>query len=259
MESQVFSMGQSILQPGRFFAAVILFIMASTGLAKTAAIPSYDVSTAGIASNPFQVYLIQDESRTLTIDEIASGRIQGTLTSSRFHINSTDINYWFIFTLENNSSEPVNRIVRFDEPFADQASIYYRQRGAWHEESAGLAVPIKERRVSNRNPIFPITITPGEAKTVYLKLQSNVARITIGLYCDKPEIFLNWELLQTAFYMFYFGAASALIVYNLFLFFALNERLYLYYVLHGLAYSTFVFFYSGFDLYLGIDKDLHLF
>jgi diguanylate cyclase (GGDEF)-like protein len=255
--SQVFTIGQSILQSGRFFAAILLFIMTSTGLASTASIPSYDVSTTGIAPNPFRVYVIQDDSRALTIDEIASGRLHGAWTSSRFYLKSTEINYWFIFTLENNSSEPVNRIVRFDEPFTEQASIYYRQGSSWHEESAGLAMPIKERRVYNRNPVFPVTIAPGEAKTVYLKLQSNYGMLTIGLYCENPQTFLNWELLQTASYTFYFGAASALIFYNLFLFFALNERLYLYYVLHGLSYITWVFLYSGFDLYLGIDKNLH--
>ncbi|WP_200283133.1 sensor domain-containing diguanylate cyclase [Rhabdochromatium marinum] len=250
-------MGQTILQSGQFFAFVLLFIMTSTGLASPASIPSYDVSTTGIAPNPFRVYVIQDDSKSLTIDEIASGRIEGALTSSRFYLKSTEINYWFIFTLENNSSKSVNRIVRFDEPFTEQASIYYRQGASWHEESAGLEVPLEKRHIYNRNPIFLVTLAPGEAKTVYLKLQSNYGMLTIGLYCEKPQIFLNWELLQTAIYMFYFGAASALLIYNLFLFFALNERLYLYYFLHGFTYIAWVLLYSGFDLYLGIDKNLH--
>ncbi|MBK1648561.1 hypothetical protein CKO36_08135 [Rhabdochromatium marinum] len=253
----VFTMGQTILQSGQFFAFVLLFIMTSTGLASPASIPSYDVSTTGIAPNPFRVYVIQDDSKSLTIDEIASGRIEGALTSSRFYLKSTEINYWFIFTLENNSSKSVNRIVRFDEPFTEQASIYYRQGASWHEESAGLEVPLEKRHIYNRNPIFLVTLAPGEAKTVYLKLQSNYGMLTIGLYCEKPQIFLNWELLQTAIYMFYFGAASALLIYNLFLFFALNERLYLYYFLHGFTYIAWVLLYSGFDLYLGIDKNLH--
>ncbi|MTW19711.1 diguanylate cyclase domain-containing protein [Allochromatium palmeri] len=250
-------MGQSIMLLRYSIASALLFIMASTGQASTISIPSYDVSTTGIDSNPFQVSVIQDASRALTIDEIASGRIEGTLTSSRFYLKSTDVNYWFVFTLENTSSQSVNRVIRFDEPFTEHASLYYRQGESWHELSAGLAVPIKERRVYNRNPVFPVRLDPGETKTVYLKLQSNYGRLTIGLYCEKPEIFLNWELLQTACYLFYFGAASALIIYNLFLFFALNERLYLYYVLHGLSYIVWVFLYSGFDLYLGIGKNLH--
>ncbi|EXJ13222.1 Response regulator [Imhoffiella purpurea] len=203
-----------------------------------------------------------DPSESLTIGEIASDQVSGdgpagTLTPSRIYIKSPNVDYWLIFRLRNSSDKPVNRILRFDEPFAKDASIYYREGDGWRSQSAGLSTPIENRPIHNRNPIFPVDIEPNETKTIYLKLHSNYGMITISIHCDEPEAFLNWELLQTACYMFYFGATSALVAYNLFLFFALREKLYLYYVLHGSSYISWVFIYSGFDLYLGATESTH--
>jgi len=260
-------MGNPILHFTRSIVSVLLFLMACPGIAGTdissaSRIPTYEVSTAGISTDRFRVYTIMDPSRKLTIDEIASDQVKGdgptgTLKPARVYIKSPNIDYWLIFRLTNNSEKPVNRIVRFDEPFAKYANIYYREGDGWRVQSAGLATPIDNRPVHNRNPIFPVNIGPNETKTIYLKLHSNYGMITIGIHCDEPEAFLNWELLQTAWYMFYFGATSALVAYNLFLFFALREKLYLYYVLHGTCYISWVLIYSGFDLYLGVSEIMH--
>ena len=238
-------------------AIVLVGWFASIGLARSPSIPSHEVAGKNALPEQFQVYVIEDPSRKLTIDDIASGRIEGSLTSSRFNVESAEVDYWFCFTLTNGSNAPVDRIVRFDEPYAEEANIYYRQGESWYTERDGLSVPIGQRPVGNRNPVFAVTIQPGQSKTIYLKLHSNYGMLTIGIYVETPQSFLKYEQLATICYFFYFGAVCALIVYNLFLFASLREKLYAYYVLHGLCYVTWVLIYSGFDLYIGISESLH--
>ena len=220
-------------------------------------IPSYVISSQEETLEKFDVYMIEDDSRTLTIDDVAEGKAGGIITSSRFYVESNKSDYWFCFTLINNSSETVDRIIRFDEPYAEQANLCYKQNGFWHTEKAGLEISLDERQVYNRNPVFQVTVPPGSSRTYYLKLHSNYGMLTIGIFVQGIQNFLNRETLEVATYLFYLGAALSLILYNLILFVSIREKLYLYYILHGLSFVIWVLMYSGFDLYFGISEILH--
>ncbi|WP_027186238.1 diguanylate cyclase [Desulfovibrio inopinatus] len=237
------------------FFFIALFI--STGISHGLSIPSYDVSKENTSLGPFDLYVIKDETMKLSIDDVASGSIHGELTSSRFYIQSTNTNYWFCFTLTNNSQKQIARVIHLDEPFAHDVDLYYRAKNTWHHDQAGLAIPLNERLINNRNPVFTIRIAPHQSITIYIKLHSNYGMLTIGCFVEEPSAFLKREQLVTACYFFYFGTVFALLMYNTFLFFSLREKLYAYYVLHGLCFGAWVMLYSGFDLYTGIHESYH--
>ena len=115
----------------------------------------------------------------------------------------------------------------------------------------------RKREIDNRNPAFVVTIEPGQTKTVYIKLHADYGLLIVGCYVDSQSSFLKNEQLTTAGYFFYFGFNISLILYNLFLFIALKEKVYAYYILHGLFFAAFVLIHSGFDLYTGIGALIH--
>lgn len=252
-----FLSGASRLSRFYLFVLAALLVFCPSFRAAGSPIPIYDVAADDLSGKSFPVYLIEDPSRSLGVEEIASGKLKGRVASSRFIIPSVEANYWFCFTLVNRSAAPIDRIIRFDEPFADTANIHYRADGGWRTQRAGLAAPLDQRPMNHRNPVFLVTIQPGQSKTIYLELHSDYGMLTIGAYVDRPTAFLSGEQWATAGYFFYFGAACALILYNLFLCVSLRDRVYAYYVLHGLCYVGWVFIYSGFDLHLGVDESLH--
>lgn len=220
-------------------------------------IPRYDLSNSYGLSQPFDVYIYEDKTQKLDVTAIADGQSPGYLATSRFSVKSTESNYWFVFTLANPSSRTLRRIIRFDEPYAETVDLHYRKDGRWHAEQAGLQIPVHERHIVNRNPVFHVSLAPNESKTFYIKLQSNYGMLTIGLLVEAPVEFVTQERLQNSGYFFYFGAAASLLIYNLFLFISLREKLYIYYVMHGLCYVIWVLLYSGFDLYLRVSPTLH--
>ncbi|WP_169738251.1 sensor domain-containing diguanylate cyclase [Maridesulfovibrio frigidus] len=226
-------------------------------LAQPNSVPSYEVSGDSKSLQEFDIYVAEDIERNLTVDDISSGKINWRLTSSRFNIKSTELAYWFCFALVNKSTQPVRKVISLDEPFAEQVILYYRNGNLWHKERAGLDTPLLKRSIDNRNPVFSIKIEPGQSKTFYIKLHSNYGMLTDGIFVDSPSAFLKREQLATACYFFYFGTISALIFYNLFLFISLRDKLYGYYVMHGLCFGAWVMLYSGFDLYLGISELAH--
>lgn len=244
----------------KFLTAVLIFFTtfaASLCFAGERAIPSYDVAAMESSFGPFNVHVVEDRSNNMGVDEIASGRNQGMQASSRFYLRSAQTTYWFAFTLTNSATDPIERVVYFDEPFAEKVNMYYEQDGAWRVERAGLSVPVPQRRIQNHKPIFSVEILPGESKTIYLEVHSNYGMLTIGLYIDTPPAFLKYEQILTACYFFYFGSICALLLYNVFLFISLRDRLYFYYAMHAFCYTFWVLLYSGFDLYLGVGENLH--
>ncbi len=236
--------------------AHVLFITAAKS-SQASPIPSYDISADKISLNPFKVYYITDITRNRTIDDIASGTLPGVVTPSRLHTKSLNENNWICFSVVNPSSKYITRIIHLDEPLYDEVTMYYRSENNWHEEQSGLSIPLDKRLIYNRTPVFSIPLDPGQSRTIYIKIHSNYGLFTVGCSINDPATFLIKEQKITAWYFFYFGVISALLVYNFFLFIALRDKLYVYYVLHGLFFGFMIVLYGGYDLYFGSNEILH--
>lgn len=198
----------------------------------------------------FAVNLFVDHQQSLTIEDISSGKLPTKIVGSRFNIPIEEANYWFSFTLENNSDKALKRVVLFDEPFLYNANIHYQQiNGQWVSEKNGLAVPLNERLVPNRLPIFVVPLAPGESKKIYLMMNCKQDLLTVGISVKAPEAYLLDEQFEVAGYWFFFGISLAMLLYNLFLLFSLRDELYIYYSAYCGSFFVFVLMYSGYDLY----------
>lgn len=218
-------------------------------------IPTYDIGKKNIQLKDFTIGLIIDKSHEMTINQIAQIK-EVKLTNSRFIIKSIDDNYWFIFNIENSSSETIKRIIGFDEVYMETADIYYQTVDGWHHEKNGLSQPMEQREIKNRCPIFYVSLKAGETKTIYLKLHSKFALI-LGVFLDDIPEFANAEQTKIMGYWSYFGAAMALLLYNIFLLYHVRERVYVYYVIYASCIIIFTFLYSGYSLYVNSNVHLH--
>ena len=219
--------------------------------------PTYTIGAPSSTLSLFSVYELTDTTRSLTIDDITSGRIDGRVASSRFYIRSTRDNYWFVFTLVNNSREPTIRFIRLDEPFISEVTMYLHEADGFHVYKSGLSQKIRDRVIYNRNPVFPVSFASGQSRTIYLKMHSQYSLVTAGIFVETQLSFQKMEHRFIAGYFLYFGIALALILYNLFLSLSLHGKIYAYYYLHELCYALFVLVYSGFDLYFGVAEPIH--
>nr|NQU93328.1 sensor histidine kinase [Bacteroidota bacterium] len=219
-------------------------------------IPVYNVGDEKQQLNNFSVGLIIDPGRKLDIDKIAEMQESSTLVNSRFTISSIFENYWFIIKIKNVSSETIEQIVGFDEVYMETADIYYQTDTGWHHEQNGLSQPMNLRQIENRCPVFYVSLQPGETKTIYLKLHSKFA-LVVGVFVEDIPVFAKSEQTKIIGYWSYFGAALAILLYNLFLLFHVRERVYLYYVIYAFCLIIFTFLYSGYSLYVNPNPSLH--
>ncbi len=233
---------------------ILLFILFAANIAFATNLPLYKVSGESLMLNDFEVGLIIDSNRNLSIDQISQIR-EMELVNSRFTITSIEEDYWFVFNIENTSTQSIEQIVGFDEAFMESADLYYRSDSGWHYEQNGVKQPINKRVLKNRCPVFQLTLAAGETKTVFLKIHSKFTGV-IGVFIADISEFAKQEQLKIMGYWGYFGASIAILLYNLFLLFFIRERLYLYYIINVFCIIIFTFLYSGFSSYLISDVNL---
>lgn len=217
---------------------------------QTRVIPTYLVAAKNYQLKDFTLAYLKDPSKQLGIHDVASDQANWGLIASRFIVPKADVNHWFAINLVNDTPVNLKRFVRFDEAYMSQANIFYKREGTWHSEQSGLSQPLENRSLRSRLPSFVIDLAPYETRTVYLQMYSDYYLLTMGIVIEQAEAFLSSEKRYTAGYFFYFGAALSLILYNMCLFLSLREKLYAFYVLHGLSFLVFAFIYSGFDLHV---------
>jgi len=237
----------------RLLLILFAFIISSGAFANN--LNMMEVAGDHYEKQSFPVHIYTDYSKKLTIDDISKLDLSQNNSLSRFDIPVERANYWFIFQMYNQSGHDIDRIVKFDEAFLNQADIYYSvgddklTTSEWLHEKNGLVVPVEEREINNRLPSFKVPLKAGETKTIYLMMNTELNLLTVGIVIKSPHSDATAEQLEIAAYWLFFGMSLAMLIYNLFLLVALRDTLYLYYVLYCSALLVFILMYSGFDLY----------
>lgn len=167
-----------------------------------------DVQRPDIAAQ-FQKVSDPDEAVNLGFSNSAVWlRMRLTNTGATVQEKMLDINYSRISFLELHQSMP-------DASFA---STY-----------TGASFPLSTRAHPYRKFVFPIVIQPGAEKWLYVRmLTEQPLRASVRLWY--PSSFSTYERTDFALQMLYFGMALAMLMFNIMLFVALREPIYLMYV-----------------------------
>jgi diguanylate cyclase (GGDEF)-like protein len=147
--------------------------------------------------------------------------------------------HWFHLILHNNTQENLNYILQFTEQFQHHVDLvtfspYY------HLEKNGISIPVEQRQIQSAYPAFRLRLRPDERKDLYLKIQSPL-RIFGAFHLKDPIQFLQDTHYRNELYYFYFGGMLSLALYNLFIYFSLRKKVYLYYV----GYVTLFTFWAA--------------
>ncbi len=250
----------------RIFLIIYSLFLSSVSLAHN--YQPLQVAEANYSTDNFPLHLYIDYSKSMTIDDISELNLDENNSTSRINISVERANYWFVFQMHNQSEQAIQRIVKFDETFLYQADIYYRVKDSsstkkkhkntrWFHDQSGLAIPVAERSIHNRLPSFSVPLQPGETKTIYAKINTEINLVTVGLEVKSPYQYAQDEQIEIAGYWLFFGMSLAMFIYNLFLLISLRDKLYFHYVLYCVTFIIFVFMYSGFDLYVIKSASVH--
>ena len=144
--------------------------------------------------------------------------------------------FWVRLTLHNSLAEPRELFLELGYPLLDRISFFApTPEGRYRQVLTGDSLPFSEREIAYHNPIFRL-ILPGQVdQTFYFRLQTSGRLdfpLTLHTLADLSRTMVTTQATQGLFY----GIMLAMVAYNLFLFFSIRKRSYLYYVIFILSY-----------------------
>jgi len=160
---------------------------------------------------------------------------------------SPKLNVWIRVQLENPYNHPVRRILEYADPLTTHLLLYDGQSRKLLYRG-GIVDPSPLRSI---NPAFPLTLEPHTKKTYYLMASSTVTPLNIELKLWQVDAFYRYEMKRQVIFAAFFGAMGILLLYNLFIFLSVRERINLYYFLafFGIVFHQFIYRGLG-SLYL---------
>jgi two-component system NtrC family sensor kinase len=211
------------------YIAVVVFVLIS----------SY--SLAGdtvIFNNTQQVLNISSKIKVLH-DETTKLKIEDVMRSDGFRIISKDVPnlgistsaHWGRFTIKNETQ--ISRLLlEIEYPIIDEVEFYTIHKDSGHSVTkVGEYKPFSAREVDNQNYLFYLNIPHGESVTYYLRVKSG-EQIQLPVFVGTAKSIYEGLIVKDLVFGVYTGIILVMIVYNLFVFFTVRDKNYLYYVMY---------------------------
>lgn len=173
-----------------------------------------------------------EPSPAMTLEEVrALGA--GAWTRNRaddINLGYGDQVYWFRVQIDNLAANPQQALLEIAYPVLDHVDLYRVREGeptrSWQ---LGDKLPFHHRPIEHRNFVVPVDLPAQDIITLYLRVDTT-SSMQVPMVLWQRDSFHASEQLRMLLEGLYFGIVVAMILYNLFVFKAVGERSFLYYV-----------------------------
>lgn len=197
--------------------------------------------------NPYVEYL-EDPQHRLTIHEVIDlpGERWTRNRDEIFNQGYSDSTWWLKVSLANTSAHKLNRFLEISYPVLDYIDAYVTNGTIKQEYKLGDKYPFHQRPVDHRNFLIPLEWADDEELTIYLAVRSS-SSIQVPLMLWEQHAFYNVDQTRTLIHGVYYGIMFVMIMYNLFVYLAVGDRNYLFYVMFVLCMPLFLASLTGFS------------
>lgn len=201
-----------------------------------------------------EIHYIEDADKTLSVEDLLAMPDESWTPNKReiFNQGYSDAVWWLKVSFVNASSMPLTRYLEVSYPVLDRLDIYLSEQGRQVEPKAppesflmGDKIPFYQRPMQHRFFIVPLTIKPQASLTVLVAVSSS-SSVQVPMQVWEPTAFYQVDQSQNLIQGIYFGIMLVMILYNLFVFLAVGERNYLYYVLFVTSMLLFLASLNGY-------------
>lgn len=191
-----------------------------------------------------QIQYLEDTDRSLEYD--SANALFNAGNGARFPDNVINLgfsrsSYWFRFGLTNALQKQRTLLVEIDYAILDRVDTYCGEKGSKPIFfQLGDHVQFESRPVAVRNFVIPLDMQPGQTLYCLLRVEST-SNIALPITVSDVIPFVEHTRAVDWLLGWFYGLAFGLFIYNLLVFFASRERVYLFYVLHvfgGWGYNS---------------------
>lgn len=223
----------------------------ASAMASGQALDISGTSDPAVALAPY-IAVLEDPGQKLTLDDVRqpamASQFDGIATDQALNVGFTRSAYWLRLTLRNASSVPVARLIDIGQSTLSNIQFFHPQAdGSQRTVSTGAAWPFSTRAYRDRFFVFPVTLPSHTSQTFYFRVQSaNGMLIPATLW--EPQAFQVHQRNSYAIQAAYVGIATALVLYNLLLFFTLRDVVHLLYAIFATTMALAVSAANGFGM-----------
>ncbi|UXD87185.1 sensor domain-containing diguanylate cyclase [Thalassolituus hydrocarboniclasticus] len=152
----------------------------------------------------------------------------------------TDSVYWFRLALSNPGDQVEQRFLSLTYPVLDHVRVYHRHKdGEWQTLELGDKQAFHQRPVIHRYFVIPLTLQAGQADEWIFRVEtSSSMQFPLSIWQER-DFFIH-DQHQVLGMGLYYGIMLIMVLYNLFIFLAVREANYLYYVFYVGSMAAFL-------------------
>jgi hypothetical protein len=195
--------------------------------------------------------ILEDKTASLSLEDVRRTEYDTVFRSSKTEIINFNVSksaFWCRFKLHNLSDISQWHLEQMLGSMSS-TECYLLQSGKISYEKKSYLQPAYERKPSAVYPTFLVTIPKDSSCLVYVRL-TDVAPFSANLNIGKPEYFAKRNHTYDILNGFYIGMMFILMLSNLFIYFSVKERTYIYYVFYILFATLFISMLNGYAAYL---------
>ncbi|MFV1997989.1 MAG: 7TM diverse intracellular signaling domain-containing protein [Acidiferrobacterales bacterium] len=178
------------------------------------------------------------------LEGIPQGRLQRPPLAGG--IGEAGITYWYYGIIPSKLISGSTRVIEVTYPIYDLVDLWIRQNGKGIKHyKAGTLRPFASRPLPDPDFAFPLPSDAGDAEIVIAIETTSPIPFSVRLWSSN-----SWQEHQSGaslWYGIFFGAIGILLIYNLFLAFALKDPSYFYYVAYLGALAMLSAMNSGYS------------
>lgn len=178
------------------------------------------------------LFSYEDPTAFATYEEIKQGKklIKMDRGTPNFGIKKSA--FWFRFTIQNNSQQ--NLFLEIANPVLSDVHFYDPLLSGQNPIREGQNIPYSQKEQLCTNIVFDLNLKPGTTKTYFLRVKSQT-QIQLPLYIGARQELLKGNFYSNLAAALFLGLMTAMILYNLAIYFIVKDVSYLYYVLFVLV------------------------
>ncbi len=176
-----------------------------------------------------KIEILEDKSNSLTVSDVLRSKDFKKSRQEVPNLSISNSSFWCRLSISNKTAEN-NLVLQLEYPTIDSVDfVSIDSVGGYKELKTGEYVPVNMRLHHHQNYIFDLDIPSGQSRTFLLKV---IAEEQIQLPLTVSTLKSNSEEINGKDLIFglYAGIILVMLLYNLFLYFTVRDRSYLYYV-----------------------------
>lgn len=171
----------------------------------------------------------EDKKSDKKIEEIANSVTFNPHFKDVANFGLENSSFWIHFQITNNSDLP-ELLLEVAQPQEDEIELYTRNAdGSFIVIKMGDKLPFSERIYRFPAFIFKLPLSPSSTGDYYLRVKNHEQQ-QVPIYVGSPDDIINKNINSETIIALYMGIILVMFLYNLFLYFSIRDKSYLYYV-----------------------------